>query len=282
MNPKALVVFEGKKKTQVVVLACYVIATLIKKKNEEYFRAQCYGITKNFNEVFAPPVLEIKPTQMPAPVLHRLQMTGITQIIRRIAELKIAAYMSAKISEAVLLLDGNLGFDTDLEKNTFAQMREAAQKNNVTVAALSKTCTILSEHGQKITAILARQAPYKTWYGHLSSREGYTDISEDSRLIYFAKLHEKSRHIFKIEFEHGISQSHERAERALHILRQNSTDAVLVGYPYGLIEADRLARVSEHESAVQKNMIMAMLGNYDAQSSLNDNSVHDALDRMQF
>ena len=44
-------------------------------------------------------------------------------------------------------------------------------------------------------------------------------------------------------------------------LAANSTDPVFLGYPYGLVESDRFARVSNRERECIRTMFMAKAGN---------------------
>ena len=49
-------------------------------------------------------------------------------------------------------------------------------------------------------------------------------------------------------------------EEVLSLLKQNSKDPVFLGYPYGLIQADRFGRVSNNDAEYLKTSFMAKAG----------------------
>jgi len=71
--------------------------------------------------------------------------------------------------------------------------------------------------------------------------------------IGFAKFHPASKHVFRIDSFGDVNQ-------ALGLLEQNSIDPVFLGYPYGLIDADKFARVSTPEAKQLKLMLMTKGG----------------------
>ena len=62
----------------------------------------------------------------------------------------------------------------------------------------------------------------------------------------------------------------------------NCTDPIFIGYPYGLVEADRVARVSNHEKESLKTMFMVKLRNKNVEKYLSSVNAHDILDRISF
>ena len=57
--------------------------------------------------------------------------------------------------------------------------------------------------------------------------------------IYVVKLNENSKKCFRVEGQIN--------DEVLSLLVENSKDPTFIGYPYGLIEADKFARVSNEE-----------------------------------
>ena len=96
--------------------------------------------------------------------------------------------------------------------------------------------------------------------------------------MFFVKLHEKSKHIFRFEI---YKEQKFNINRILSLIAENSNDPVFLGYPYGLIEADRFARISNKELDYFKTMITLKLG---ADSRLNEHlssrNAHEILDRI--
>jgi hypothetical protein len=60
----------------------------------------------------------------------------------------------------------------------------------------------------------------------------------------------------------------------------NSSDALFLGYPYGLIAVDKLARVSNEEKRSMTMNILLRAENKDILEYLSTTNAHDILDRL--
>ncbi|MBT3409003.1 hypothetical protein HN415_10105, partial [Candidatus Woesearchaeota archaeon] len=67
--------------------------------------------------------------------------------------------------------------------------------------------------------------------------------------------------------------------KVLGFLAMNSRDLILPGYPYGLIKADKFARVSVNETQILKTRFNTKLKK-EVRESLNLNNVHEVLDSI--
>ena len=97
--------------------------------------------------------------------------------------------------------------------------------------------------------------------------------------IYITKLNSKSRYCFKLEVYNKIRYS---INQIASLLKNNSRDPVFLGYPYGLIEADRFARVSNSETEYLRMRIKAAAGKgwEDIETSLHAVDAHSVLDNI--
>ena len=86
----------------------------------------------------------------------------------------------------------------------------------------------------------------------------------------FVKLHSKSKHVFRMD---GNSQ-------LAHSLLDNSSDPVFLGYPYGLILSDKIARVSNHEKRQMQTTLLLDSRNKDIVEYLSTTNAHDILDNL--
>ena len=59
-------------------------------------------------------------------------------------------------------------------------------------------------------------------------------------------------------------------------------DPVFIGYPYGLVEADRIARISNQEKESLKTMFLVKLRNKNIEKYLSSVNAHEILDRISF
>jgi hypothetical protein len=149
----------------------------------------------------------------------------------------------------ILVMDGSLQTQiTGESKHSNRAYQEAVEKD-VLFCGLSKTSTLFTDTGMPLLssiAILANRNNLENerWY--------YYPIVEinapDHRAIMFAvKLHPSSRYVFRLEILKDLGEEMDDFRRVFSLLAQNAVDLTFPGYPYGLMEADKISRVSEGE-----------------------------------
>jgi len=85
------------------------------------------------------------------------------------------------------------------------------------------------------------------------------------------RLHKRSEHVLR--FEIFKDQDLIDYGKIVSLISNNAKDITLPGYPYGLIKADRFARVSEHEREFLHTQLSAKF-------HIEDKTVHQVLDNM--
>lgn len=90
---------------------------------------------------------------------------------------------------------------------------------------------------------------------------------------YFARLHEKSKHILRIDTNN---------KELLDSLVAWSCDPVFLGYPYPLVVADELARVSFAQTSSLRAQLQSVLGEDWKNLSFGEQDAHSILDSMKF
>ena len=188
----------------------------------------------------------------------RLTIDKVPGMIRRIAELSTALLLVGSAESAgsekstdrgdIIVIDGDFCTKTVAEKKLLSALHSVAGKRGISVAGLSKTSSLLTSKGMSVAETLSAAAPFDAWYYYPAAQRLNTNIC-------FAKLNPKSDYIFKIEMLDGTDP-----ETIIPFLASNSTDAVFLGYPYGLIEADRFARIPNREKDMLRTMFMAKAG----------------------
>ena len=174
------------------------------------------------------------------------QPERIGELVRRIAELELLARMSQNLSSASLLvLDGELEAQTVFEQPFLEQAMRSAGKRMLFLAGLSKTSRLLTNTGQSALAVLAQQGPPNAWL--------YAPAQQSKPATGVVKLHAKSNHVFRLDTER-----HADMQMVASQLATFATDAQLPGYPYGLIAADQLAKISVAEARVEQQAFMAV------------------------
>lgn len=195
--------------------------------------------------------------------VNRADIYKIGEIARRFAELAFARTIDSEI----IVIDGSLQkkiTNEDIYLNSLFEKQ-------ATIAGLSKTTSIFTEKGNSITNLLNTFGPKQPWYYHPIVN------NNNSPHIYFTKLNEKNDYVFKFEV-HG---QHDIQE-LLSLLSENASDPVFLGYPYGLVIADKLARVSNQEREYLLTMLMSSSGEKwkDIKKQCNSVNAHSILDNI--
>ncbi len=177
---------------------------------------------------------------------ERAPISKVASMARRFAELIVARTINADH----VLLDGTL-------EPTYKQEEKYLAKLPSSVSALAKTCSLFTTCGNSPVVLLQKLSPFQQcWQYH---------IEENS---YFVKLHPRAKHIFRFSGNAFI----------LPLLLEQSTDPLFLGYPYGLILADQLGRVSNSEKNSLKMNLLLRDENREIVEYLNSMNAHDILD----
>lgn len=169
--------------------------------------------------------------------LFSFDASKIAGITRRFAEWK----MASEISNAnMIVMDGTLQAGINNEKEFSEAAYKNAGKNNIIFTALAKTSSLVTSTGNDLLAVLKRRGPDKWLYHPIA------DIASEAHRaeICTIKLHEHAKHAFRFEI---LKNQKEKLRDAVSLLASNSWDYQFPGYPFGLMDADKFARVSERE-----------------------------------
>jgi len=230
---------------------------LVKAVNNEKlsFEAESFPVNYEFD------VMNINPEEISSK--QNLDIGEVVNIVMKCVEIKIATEAIEHLDAGdIIVRDGDLKQINKYEKAYFTALFQIADNNNITITALAKTSDLLTDKGDSFSATLSKNQPYPTWF--------YT-IDDQT---YFTKLNPKSRFIFKF-------QTHTGHTDILSSLAENSKDPVFIGYPYGLIEADKFARVSNRETEIARIKFLTKTKNKELlENYQNALSAHDVLDNI--
>jgi len=182
---------------------------------------------------------------------ERAPISKVTNMARRFAELALAK----KISAEYIVLDGTLEPTFNNEQKYIATLAESEGD----VCALAKSSSLFTTSGNSPVVLLNKIGPISLCWNYF--------LNDKTR---FVKLNQKAKHVFR--FEGTIN--------ALPHLVQNSSDALFLGYPYGLLFVDRMARVSNNEKSSLKARFLLKKENKELANYLNTNNAHDILDNL--
>lgn len=204
---------------------------------------------------------------------HRIKVSRIGEAVRRFLELDLAKIVVDRLDKGdIIVLDGSLEASMTNEADFFDGLFQKALEKGIIISGLSKACTLLTNKGNSVLSVLKAISPAGCWYYYpaadINSEEHQADL-------FFARLDRNSRYIFKVEIFKENSYS---PDEVFSLLKENSKDPVFLGYPYGLIDADRFARVSNNEKEYLKTMLMVRLKREDLEEKSVD--AHKVLDSI--
>jgi hypothetical protein len=234
------VTFRGRQKISSQKYECYLLTTCEYRDTTLFYRSTLFS---EQGKLIDENDLQFSATD---PLLRtgnrKCAINKIANIARRFAELSLAAQCQADY----VVLDGTLEISYPHEE----KYRERLGDN---VSALAKTTDIVTVHGNNPSLLLHHPGCWR-----------YI-INEQ---VCFVKLHEQSEYIFRFEGNREV----------LPYLLTHSTDPVFLGYPYGLLYADRYARVSQKENDMMK--LQCVIKNDRLRTYLHSQDAHDILDTM--
>lgn len=200
---------------------------------------------------------------------ERAPITRVASLARRFAELalaqQISADHSADHSADYVVLDGTL-------EGTFTGEDKYLQQLPSAIAALAKTSSLFTTSGNNPIVLLNKLAPFGCWHYFVdNAKDGQGTPTHQT---YFVKLHPQSKHVFRLEGNTEVLPA------LLPILVEQSQDAVFLGYPYGLILADKLARVSNEERNALRMNFLLRKENKEIVEYLHSTNAHEILDKV--
>ncbi len=187
----------------------------------------------------------------------RTKLNTVANMFRAVYELIFAKEMQHL---GIIILDRALLPENHIEEKAVAELTDAIGVN--------KTTALLCNNGESIVSALQSFEQKGRWcyYPVFSTYE-------HNAVLSFAQLHPKAKHVFRIEVQ---GQHKENIHKIISMLASYSNDGAFIGYPYGLIVADQLARVSNREKETIQTLFFNKAGK-EFSTALN---AHDILDSM--
>ncbi len=267
------VVYQSNKKIAAKRFEILAFVNSVNENNEIHYKTTLFNVNNSIN------LEEISFSSFDHTLMvgiNRAEISSVASALRRFMELKAAKQIADEKIADVIVLDGNLQAAITNENKYLNELYESCGKNNVILASVSKTTSLFTDDGNLLSFVLDRISPLQSWYYYPIAE---IKNSNHKAEMYFVKFHDKSKHIFRFEI---FNRQKEKAEEIISILSLNSIDPIFIGYPYGLVEADRIARVSNQEKESLKTMFMVKLRNKNIEKYMNSANAHEILDKISF
>ena len=204
--------------------------------------------------------------------LNRAPLTKVANMSRAFIEWRLAEELCRLVlGEGDLLVrDGSLQTSVTGESKYANKAYDEALRKGVLFSGLAKTSNLFTDSGMPLfsaISILANRNELnaKRWYYH-----PIVDIkAPDHRAVMLAvKLHPRSKHVFRFEILDSQADEMRDFNEVTGLLASNANDLTFPGYPYGLIEADRIARVRDEEIEPLRIQLLSALSGLGSWSEL--------------
>jgi hypothetical protein len=194
---------------------------------------------------------------------QRADIERVASVARVFAEWRFAAEVVEQELDTgdVIVVDRTLQTTFKNEQKYLAGLVKKAKEKGVIVTGLSKTSALFTDTGLSLMGALSKLTEdcgiEGEWYFPIAE----IDTLDHSAMVLVVKLHRNSKRIFRYEIqrEQFNDLSEEQINGILTHLVRNSSDLTFPGYPYGLIDADRFARVSLQEVEYYKTLLLSQL-----------------------
>ncbi|MFH1275950.1 MAG: hypothetical protein ABIH82_02470 [Candidatus Woesearchaeota archaeon] len=191
---------------------------------------------------------------------ERAAINKVVNIARRFAELSLAFQSTADF----IVLDGTLEKTFKNEEKYLGKLFNGTSSGSLNntyhkkICSLAKSSTLFTALGNSPVVLLNQIGPNGCWNYNVDHKTS------------FVKLHPRSKHVFRFEGNKEV----------LPFLVQNSHDATFLGYPYGLILVDKIARVTNEEKSSLSMQFLLNQQNKEIVDYLKTTNAHQILDNM--
>ena len=188
----------------------------------------------------------------------------------------------------IFIRDGSLQTGYPGEARLANEVYSAGINKKVYITGLSKSCRILNKSGTSLNAQINivgnSKYPTNSWYYYPTMKLTKADNQAD---LFFVKLNKNSPYSFRFDIYLEQSNLIDKKEREIVIsnIANNADDPTFLGYPYGLIKVDQLARISKKEVESEKIQLLTEFDknifNKYILSRLRSIDAHDILNKIR-
>ncbi len=204
-------------------------------------------------------------------------MKNAGHTVRRYLEWLVMKYATEEylVDGDILVKDGVLQTSVEEERHYADDVYRACMEKGVCMVGLAKTSSLMTTKGYPLLAAIRMMADEREsgrWYYHPIAENKHPDHKGE---MYVVKYHPDSDYVFRTEFyrEQGF------AAEALAELALQARDPIFLGYPYGLVDADKRARVTDEEVEYLKTVGMGAMGR-SMRYRINSMNAHDILSNI--
>lgn len=222
--------------------------------------------------------------------IFRAELGSVCGIARRFLEWKLSEIIIEKELDIgdVLVRDGSLQTAIKGESNYSEAAYAAAERKKVTLCGVAKRSKLYTSKGRSLSYAIKllgnKVFPDQMWYYYPVADINHSDHKAE---MYFVKFHSSSKYIFRFEIEKNRANmlGESGVKNILGLIASNAVDLRFPGYPFGLVDADYIARVRFDEMETHKALFMSLCDDENILKFIGDNvsveDAHDVLDNLQ-
>jgi NurA domain len=217
----------------------------------------------NESSIYLPDAKDLSFDSLDRSLMNGNQRAGIERVgsvARRFSEWRLGLQVLEMLTEGdVLVMDGSLQSNYTNETKYTKALSMAAKNRGIILTGLSKTSTLFTTTGLSligaVSSLSEREHINGNWYFPVAEAKSI----DHEVIITITKLNTLAERVFRFEVQRDqyAQLGKDGLDEIFSLLCQNSTDPTFPGYPYGLIDADRFARVSDDEVDYYLGLIMA-------------------------
>jgi hypothetical protein len=222
------IVYEEKKRTMRETKEFFIVVTAMKENLDLMYEAKLIDAE---GKLISDPIKinSLDPSLKSGQ--HRITPDIVANHVRKLEEVRFTRTLVNNLNKGDLIVrDGDLLSSGPFIENELKNLRIACQNKEVDIVGLSKTSRLCTDSGASALSIIHSLAPKGCWYYFIDGQVGFT------------KLNANSKYVFRFDIF-----NRENIEKNLSLLLPLSADPVFLGYPYGLIDVDKSARVTDFE-----------------------------------
>lgn len=214
---------------------------------------------------FLKPKIKFSPLLKITPKINEIDSDDPISFCRKSSELLLCMDLLDNIKEGVILLDMLLVPEDGIQKNYFNEILKKAKEKNIPIIGIAKTSAF--SFGKRTLVSLLNQKNVKgCWYCVVSK-------GKINNLI--VKFHAKSKYVYHIQMPNWVD-----INEVMPLIGFYSSDPTVLGYPYPLVRADKIARISEFEKRMEKRKIKDLMRKFDFLSyDIRNKDFHSKLDK---
>jgi len=244
--------YEGVKRTAMHREEGFVLIRNVTKDGKDYVEAKGHGIELSL--MIPDDDRELRLGR------ERVSLVTVAGLVRFILECRSARRWG--VGCALIVRDGTLLPNNEYEDEALKELLRSG-----VVAGFSKTNTLTTTTGHSVSATLLEHGLKEPWIYNLGTEK---EVS-----FSIVRLHGRAEHAFRLD-------TNGDAAATATSLAGVASDPVFPGYPYPLIEADRMARVPNREVELLRTRFMVEAGPRwkELQRLARGSDAHSILDRI--